>query len=66
MPAQNPPNSFSTPAETADRVVAQFGEKPQVITLGPDDWVGTDDVLEFLRISEEMKDSAKHAQLVFR
>ncbi len=53
-------------AEVAERIAAQFGKKPELIVLQPDEWVGTEDVQEFLRISEEMKDSAKDARLLIR
>jgi len=53
-------------AEVAERIAAQYGQKPELIVLQPDEWVGTEDVQEFLRISEEMKDSARDARLLIR
>jgi hypothetical protein len=50
----------------AERIAAQFGQKPGLIVLQPEDWVGTEDVQEFLRISEEMKDSARNARFLIR
>jgi hypothetical protein len=53
-------------AEIAERIAAHFGQKPQLITLKPDDWVGTREVQDFLRVSEEMRDSARNACWLIR
>ncbi len=67
MATQKPSVAYANPAaDVAVRIAAQFGEEPQFITLAPEDWVGTEDIMEFLRVSEEMKDSAKDARLILR
>ena len=58
---------YRTPAaEAAERIAAQYDQKPGLIVLKPDEWVGTEEVQEFLRISAEMKKSAKDARLLIR
>ena len=52
--------------EIAEKIAALFGEKPQIIIMRPEDWVGTEDVQEFLRVSENMRDSAKDAKMLIR
>ena len=46
--------------------IAEQGEVPDTITMRPEDWVGTEDVIEFLRISEELNKSSANSQFLIK
>ena len=54
------------PPEAVEQIAAQLGEKPRYFELAPEDWFGADDLREFLRLSEEMRNTRPDTDLVFR
>jgi hypothetical protein len=57
----------SAPAsEVATRIAALFDQKPGLMIIKPEEWVGTEDVQAFLNFSSTMGRSVDEAKLVIR
>lgn len=56
---------FRTPAaDVAERIAAQYHQTPECIVLDPADWVGSEDVDDFLRVSAELTAAAEESNLI--
>ncbi len=59
--------AYATPLSPDDveLIAAQSGQKPRYFELKPEDWVGADDLREFLRLSAEIRNTRPETDLVF-
>lgn len=66
MPEPVIPPACAPAAEVATRIAALYDQKPALMVIKSEEWVGTEDVQAFLAFSAAMGRSVEDAKLVIR
>lgn len=66
MPETVIPPACAPAAEVAARIAALYDQKPGLMVIKSEEWVGTEDVQAFLDFSASMGRSVDDAKLVIR